>query len=134
MKTVLVSCSLVLSILVSACKPPTSTDQTIDRAVIAYISDFSVPDSVKQDSIAVTIKGTIGYTEDYSFDRINVSRTDSIFNIGVWGRQVYKSSINYAYRPVLVDTTLILSTPLHGKYYIELGAQQGVFVDTTFVR
>jgi hypothetical protein len=123
-----------LSIFISACKSLSGNEVTIDRAVLAYITKYSVPDSVNQDSVAVKIQGTIGDTEDYRFDRINTSRTDSLLIIAVWGRQVNRSGVNYAERPVLIDTTIIFTTPLHGYHYINIVAQQGVLVDTTFVR
>ncbi len=79
------------------------------------------------------MKGSIGETTAFSFDRINYSRTDSLFLIAVWGRQVQKPGASYKTRHIGFDTTLVLTSPLTGKHYIDVVAAQGVLRDSTIV-
>jgi len=123
----------IASSLAQSCGRVTGYEEEYDRAIPAFIELFSVPDSTTQGSIPVSLKGTFGETTAFSFDRINVVRTDSLFRIGVWGREVYKTGVQYAPKHVGIDTVLILTTPLKGIHFVEVGAAQGILRDSTIV-
>jgi hypothetical protein len=124
---------LLAHALLAGCGRVTGYEEEYDQAVLAYIEYFSVPDSSGHDSILVSLRGTIGESTAFRFDRINVARTDSLFRIGVWGRETYKSTVVYPPVHVGIDTVLVLSTPLRGIHYIDIVAAQGVLRDSTTV-
>lgn len=125
--------AVLASSLGQSCGPVTSYEEEYDQAILAYVEYFNVPDSSTQQSIRVSLKGTFGETTAFRFDRINVARTDSLYRIGVWGREVYKSGVQYPFQHVGIDTVLVLSTPLKGIHFVEVVAAQGVLRDSTIV-
>jgi hypothetical protein len=124
---------VVVGALAQSCGRVAGYEEEYDVAVLAFIESFSVPDSTTQQSIPVSLKGTFGETTAFSFDRINIVRTDSLFRIGVWGREVYKTGVQYAPKHVGIDTVLILTTSLKGIHFVEVGAAQGILRDSTIV-
>ena len=124
---------VLASAFIQSCGPVTGYEEEYDQAVLAYIEYFGVPDSSTQQSIRVSLKGTFGETTAFSFDRINVARSDSLFRIGVWGREVYKTGVQYAPKHVGIDTVLVLSTPLKGIHFVEVVTAQGILRDSTTV-
>lgn len=125
---------VILAAAVALCCGPVSIhEEEYDVAVLAFVEYFNVPDSSTQQNIRVTLKGTFGETTAFRFDRINYVRTDSLFRIGVWGREVYKSGVQYPIQHVGIDTVLVLSTPLKGMHFVELVAAQGILRDSTTV-
>ena len=124
---------VLASTLAQSCGPVTGYEEEYDQAVLAYIEYFGVPDSSTQQSIRVSLKGTFGETTAFRFDPINVVRTDILFRIGVWGREVYKSGVQYPTQHVGIDTVLVLNTPLKGIHFVEVGAAQGILRDSTIV-
>ncbi|MEK9138170.1 MAG: hypothetical protein AAB393_13675, partial [Bacteroidota bacterium] len=129
--------TIVAAILASAfaqsCGPISSYEEEYDVAVLAFVEYFSVSDSSSQQSIPVSLKGSFGETTAFRFDRINVARTDSLFRIGVWGREIYKTGVQYDPKHVGIDTVLVLNTPLKGIHFVEVGAAQGILRDSTIV-
>ena len=122
-----------LILALADCDPVSLLEEEYDIAVLAYVLDFSVPDSSSQNNIPVTLRGTIGESTAYSFDRINFARTDSVFRIGVWGREKYKTGVLYEPRSSDFDTILVLTTPRKGLHYVDVIAAQGILRDSTFV-
>lgn len=108
-------------------------EESFDRAVLASVTTFDVADSTRADSIRVHLAGVIGLTTAFSFDRINVPRTDSLFRIGVWGRWRESSTKIYEPIPVIYDTTLLLQSPRLGRHYFEVFGADSTFLDSTFV-
>jgi hypothetical protein len=125
--------AFVLTFLLQQCGQITAYEEEYDVAVLAFIEHFSVDDSVTQHSISVALKGTFGESTAFQFDRINVARSDTLFRIGVWGREAYKTGVVYPFKHVGIDTVLILSSPLKGLHYIDVIAAQGVLRDSTTV-
>lgn len=125
--------ALCLLLCLTGCDPVSVFEEEYDIAVLAYVLDFSVPDSSTQNNIPVTLRGTIGESTAYSFDRINVAQTDSVFRIGVWGRERYKTGVTYEPRSNNFDTTLVLTTPRKGLHFVEVVAAQGILRDSTVV-
>lgn len=119
--------------MLEGCNPVSGYEENFDIAVLAFIEAFDVPDSSSQQSIRVMLKGSIGETTAFSFDRINFARTDTLFRIGVWGRQVEKAGVKYEQGHLGFDTTLVLTSPRSGKHYVEVVAAQGVLRDSTIV-
>ena len=122
-----------LILALADCDPVSLLEEEYDIAVLAYVLDFSVPDSSSQNNIPVTLRGTIGESTAYSFDPINFARTDSVFRIGVWGREKYKTGVLYEPRSSDFDTILVLTTPRKGLHYVDVIAAQGILRDSTFV-
>jgi hypothetical protein len=124
---------LLLISCAQGCGPVTVYEEEYDRAVLLYVDYFNVPDSSTQQSLRVTIRGSFGGTNAFRFDRINTVRTDSLFVIAVWGREVSTSGTQYTPQDVRIDTILSLNTPRKGLHLVNLLAAQGVLVDTTTV-
>ncbi len=123
----------IFSIIVySGCRPSTNYEES-DIAVLAFIEYFSVPDTCNN-VIPVYLRGIIGETTAYKFDRINIVKSDTLFQIAIWGRWVSKSNIRYDFKQVIVDTTLILTPSKNALHIIEVFASQGNLYDTTFVK
>jgi hypothetical protein len=141
MKKILARCSILclvssgiwtIQVFVS-CSPVSPFEETYDVAVYALISEYSVPDSSTQNNILLHLKGSIGNSTAYRFDRIGISRTDSLFRVGVIGRETYKSGAVYQPRDNTFDTTIVLSTPRKGWHFIDILADQGTLHDSTLV-
>lgn len=126
-------CALPCAQFLSGCKPVSGFEEQYDISVYGYITEFNVPDSSSQNDIRVRLKGTIGESTAYSFDRIGVARTDSLFRIGVVGRETYKTGVVYQPKNNDFDTTVVLMTPRRGMHYIDILAAQGTFSDSTYV-
>ena len=124
---------VLASAFAQSCGPVSGYEEEYDMAILAFVEYFSLPDSSTQQSIPVSLKCTFGETTAFRFDRINVARTDSLFRIGVWGREVYKSGVQYPIQRVGIDTVLLLSTPLKGIHFVEVVAAQGILRDSTIV-
>lgn len=124
---------VLLSHLLSGCKPSSLLEEEYDIAVLGYVLVFEVPDSSSSNNIRVLLQGTIGESTAYRFDRINIARTDSVFRIGVWGRESFKTGATYDPRENTFDTTLVLTSPRRGMHYFDVVAAQGVLRDSTFV-
>lgn len=125
--------AVVASALVLSCGPVSGFEEEYDVAILAFVEQFNVPDSSSQRSIPVSLRCTFGETTAFRFDRINVARTDSLFRIGVWGREVYKTGVQYPIQRVGIDTVLLLSSPLKGIHFVEVVAAQGTLRDSTIV-
>lgn len=134
MKRIMTIVLLLTPLLLFApgCGQVTGFQEEYDRAVLAYVEYFNVPDSSSQ-QIQVSIRGSFGGTAAFRFDRINTAQTDSLILIAAWGREVYKSGTSYPPQDVRIDTTLIVRTPRKGLHYIDLVAAQGVLRDSTTV-
>jgi hypothetical protein len=123
----------LLTALVVSCGPVTSYEEEHNLAVLLYVEYFNVPDSTTRANIPISLKGTFGETSAFRFDRINIVRNDSLFLIGAWGRQVYKTGATYPSQYIGIDTVLILTSPLTGVHYVEVIGAQGVLRDSTTV-
>ncbi len=137
MKTVVVVIGFIaLGILAGAeqgCRPVSSFELNIDEPVLGFIVNFSVPDTTYHNNIPVHLSGIIGGSSAFHFDRINVIKTDTLIEMGVWGRQVQLNGVNYTPGDVTFDTTMIFQTTHLGTLFIEVIAANGIFVDTTTV-
>lgn len=116
-----------------SCGPVSPYEEDIDVAVLAQIELFGVPDTTVQNNIPVRLKGIIGGTTAYRFDKINHLRQDSLFLIAVWGRYVQKTGVKYEIKDISFDTTIVLTTQLLGVHYVEIISSLGILTDTTFV-
>lgn len=129
----LVFVAIIVGLASFTCNPVSSYEETIDAPVLGFITDFQVPDTSYQTRIPVKLVGIFGGTSAFHFDRINTVQTDSLIQIGVWGRQVELPNVQYTPGDVVFDTTLILKSTRTGVHLIELFAANGIFVDTTMV-
>ena len=120
------------SVLLFQCGPTDSYDE-YDYAVLAFVEYFNVPDSSSQQIVQLTLRGSFGESTAFHFDRINVVRTDSLFRVAAWGREVYRSGAQYPSQHVGLDTVLNLATPRKGLHYVDVVAAQGTLRDSTFV-
>ncbi len=133
MKDLSYSIAVALVAALSSCSPVVPYQEDINVAVLGYVEEFQVPDSCARNYIPVRLKGVIGESAAFSFDRINYAQTDSLFRIGVWGRQIQKTGVEYATIHVGFDTVLVLQTTKVGQYFIDVVAGNGLFRDTTYV-
>ena len=115
------------------CGPVSTYEEEYDRSILAYVDFFHVPDSSTRQTIQVTMRGSFGESSAFRFDRINIARTDTLFIIAAWGRETFRTGVQYSRQPVRIDTVLMLSTPLKGLHYVDLVAAQGVLRDSTNV-
>ncbi len=109
-------------------------EESFDRAVLAAVTTFELADTSRADSIHVHLAGIIGPTTAYSFDRINAPRTDSLFQIGIWGR--WRESSGQAYEPLTVvfDTNLILQSQRFGMHFVRVFSPDSTYLDSTFIQ
>lgn len=123
---------LFLVFFVSSCFP-TSFDESVEFRVLAEISQFSVPDSVRSTSIPVKITGLIGRTSAYSFETIVSERRDSLFEFAVYGKRVEKAGARYNILDITFDTTLVITTnpPRIGLHYFKVYGSNGTFSDSS---
>jgi len=117
----------------TSCEKTSGYEESFDRADLASVTTIEVADSTRNDSIRVHLAGVIGQSTAYSFDRINAPRTDSMFQIGVWGR--WREFSGEVYLPVIVvfDTLLTLQSPRLGMHFIRVFSPDSTFFDSTFV-
>lgn len=109
-------------------------EESFDRAVLAAITTFELADTSRADSIRVHLAGILGQTTAYTFDRINAPRTDSLFQIGVWGR--WRESSGEVYEPLIVvfDTTLVLQSQRLGVHFVRVFSPDSTYFDSTYVQ
>ncbi len=112
---------------------PTDYEETVEYRVLAEISQFSVPDSVRSTSIPVKLAGLIGRTTAYSLETIVSERTDSLFEFAVYGRRVEKTGARYDIVDITFDTTLVVTTnpPRTGLHYFKAYGSNGTFSDSS---
>lgn len=121
------------ALMLSACGLGTELEEHYEGYELATVDTFEVADSSLADSIRVRLAGTIGQTTAYSFDRIDFLRTDTLFQIAVWGK--WRESSREEYVPAVnpFDTTLVFQSPLRGLHYIDVYASNGTLRDSTVV-
>ncbi len=118
----------------TTCNRVSGYEESFDRAVLAAITTFEVADTCQADSIRIHLSGIIGESTAYSFERINAPRTDSLFQIGVWGR--WRESTGQVYAPVTIvfDTNIVLQTQRFGMHFIRVFSPDSTFFDSTYVQ
>jgi hypothetical protein len=104
--------------------------------VLADVSSLSVPDTSRYDNIRVSMSGVLGWTSGSSFEGVAYQRTDTLFEIVVYAREVYDSGFKYEAIEVRFDTTLALSVPkpANGKeYFFHLLGGNQILQDSSYV-
>jgi len=117
----------------ATCDRVSGYEESFDRAVLAAITTIEVADTSRADSIHIHLAGIIGQSTAYSFDRVNASRTDTLFQIGVWGRWKESSGQVYELLTVAFDTTLLLQSSRFGMHFLRVFSIDSTFVDSTYV-
>ena len=117
----------------AACNRVDGYEESFDRAILAAVTTFEVADSSRTDSIRVHLAGIIGQSTAFSFDRINAPRTDSLFQIGVWGRWRESSGQVYELVNIVFDTTLVLQSPRLGMHFFRVFSPDTTLTDSTYV-
>jgi hypothetical protein len=113
---------------------PVVNEYNVDQPVLAFITEFrAIDDSSFRDNIRVEIKGRIGPTTAYSFERIAQQQTDSVYHFAVWGRHNESSKEQYTLKDILVDTIVTFQTQRLGMLYLVIYGSNTNFVDSTFV-
>ena len=128
------SCQLCLLaflvVMVVSCK--SSFEDSVEVETVAQITEFSVPDSAPSSSIPVHMAGIVGRTTASRFATIVYVRTDSLFEMAVYGKLIDRSGEVYVTRDITFDTTLVIATnpPRSGLHIFRIYGSNGVFQDT----
>ncbi|MEX0602460.1 MAG: hypothetical protein WD295_03905 [Bacteroidota bacterium] len=96
---------------------------------------YSVPDSVRFDSIAVYMSGYLGNTTAFSLAEIWYEKRDTVFHFAAIARQVEETGKTYEFKDITFDTTIVLtaSTFDRGRRYFQMSGSNGIFLDTSIV-
>lgn len=123
----------LLFIFVGGCA--SSLDDYIEYRVLATVTKFSVPDSSRGNNIRVTMGGLLGKTTAYSLLEIVSQRTDTLFEFGVFAKQVDRYGETYQEKDITYDTTLVLTyqPPRAKLHYFKITGSNGVFTDSSYV-
>lgn len=112
-----------------------SLDDYIEYRVLATVTKFSVPDSSRGNNIRVTMGGLLGKTTAYSLLEIVSQRTDTLFEFGVFAKQVDRYGETYQEKDITYDTTLVITyQPSRAKmHYFKITGSNGIFTDSSYV-